>query len=200
MPTISIPVPVVANGHRKSSAGAPHIKRFNEYITRYQGESLEGKPSAPPPDYNSIPPNELSQRNSVVSNKAKVRLSDTFTRSDSVLGFNFYWVFVQDPEKASLADEVDRDNWDNPIEFLLSCVSMSVGLGNVWRFPFTAYENGGGAFLIPYLVVLLLIGRPIYYLEMCIGQFSSSGQVKIWSAAPIFKGETFPTYYKFSQI
>jgi len=66
---------------------------------------------------------------------------------------------------------------------------MSVGLGNVWRFPFTAYQNGGGAFLIPYLIVLIFIGRPIYYLEMCIGQFASSGQVKIWSVAPLFKGE-----------
>lgn len=41
-------------------------------------------------------------------------------------------------------DEANRDTWGNPIEFLLSCISMSVGLGNVWRFPFVAYENGGG--------------------------------------------------------
>ena len=38
--------------------------------------------------------------------------------------------------------------------------------GNVWRFPFVAYEKGGGAFLIPYLFVLILIGRPIYFLEV----------------------------------
>lgn len=55
--------------------------------------------------------------------------------------------------------EKERPNWGNGLEFLMSCISMSVGLGNVWRFPFTAFENGGGAFLIPYLVVLFFIGK-----------------------------------------
>ena len=54
-----------------------------------------------------------------------------------------------------------RARWGNRVEFLLSCIAMSVGLGNVWRFPFTAYENGGGAFLLPYLFVLLTIGECI---------------------------------------
>ena len=54
---------------------------------------------------------------------------------------------------------VARQQWSNPIEFLLSCIALSVGLGNVWRFPITAYKNGGGAFLLPYLVVLIFIGR-----------------------------------------
>ena len=81
-----------------------------------------------------------------------------------------------------------RQEWSNPIEFLLSCISMSVGLGNVWRFPFTAYENGGGAFLIPYLVVLMFIGRPFYLLELGLGQFSSSGCVKVWDLVPPFAG------------
>ena len=88
--------------------------------------------------------------------------------------------------------------WDSPVEFLLSCISMSVGLGNVWRFPFTAYENGGGAFLIPYFVVLLLIGRPFYLLELSLGQFSSSGCLKIWDMVPPFKGvglaQSFATF------
>lgn len=52
----------------------------------------------------------------------------------------------------------DRQNWSGKLEFLMSCISVSVGLGNIWRFPFTAYENGGGAFLIPYIIVLFLIG------------------------------------------
>lgn len=53
----------------------------------------------------------------------------------------------------------ERESWGKGIEFLMSCIAMSVGLGNVWRFPFTALENGGGAFLFPYIIVLLVIGR-----------------------------------------
>ena len=65
--------------------------------------------------------------------------------------------FIKDTgKKEDVGEEPERQQWDNPMEFLMSCISMSVGLGNVWRFPFTAYENGGGAFLIPYMVVLLL--------------------------------------------
>lgn len=72
---------------------------------------------------------------------------------------------------------------------------MNVGLGNVWRFPFVAYENGGGAFLIPYLLVLTFMGRPMYYLEMCLGQFTSRGNVKMFEAlAPILKGN--PAYLR----
>ncbi|XP_037826010.1 sodium-dependent nutrient amino acid transporter 1 isoform X2 [Lucilia sericata] len=82
----------------------------------------------------------------------------------------------------------ERDTWGKGIEFLLSCIAMSVGLGNVWRFPFTALDNGGGAFLIPYLVVLFLVGKPIYYLEMIIGQFSSRGSVKVFDLCPAMRG------------
>ncbi|XP_069985298.1 sodium-dependent nutrient amino acid transporter 1 isoform X2 [Penaeus vannamei] len=86
------------------------------------------------------------------------------------------------------SEEPSRDQWSNPIEFLLSCIAMSVGLGNVWRFPFVALENGGGAFLIPYILVLLLIGKPLYYMELCLGQFASAGSVRVWDLAPAFRG------------
>lgn len=57
------------------------------------------------------------------------------------------------------------------------------------RFPFVALENGGGAFVIPYIIVLIIIGKPIYYLEMLIGQFSSRGSVKVYDLAPAMRGK-----------
>lgn len=81
--------------------------------------------------------------------------------------------------------------WGNQIEFLMSCIAASVGLGNVWRFPFVAYQNGGGAFLVPYIIVLILIGKPMYYLEGVLGQFSSRNSVKIWALSPAMKGKQF---------
>ncbi|XP_062556020.1 sodium-dependent nutrient amino acid transporter 1-like isoform X1 [Armigeres subalbatus] len=82
----------------------------------------------------------------------------------------------------------NREKWGKGVEFMLSCIAYSVGFGNIWKFPYTALENGGGAFLIPYLIVLFLIGRPIYYLEMVMGQFCSRGCVKIYDMAPVMRG------------
>ncbi|XP_017797726.1 PREDICTED: sodium-dependent nutrient amino acid transporter 1-like [Habropoda laboriosa] len=93
------------------------------------------------------------------------------------------------PEEMSVTEnEAERQTWGNGLEFLMSCIAMSIGLGNVWRFPFTAYENGGGVFLIPYIIVLFLVGKPFYYLEMIMGQFCSRSSVKMWAAAPGFRG------------
>lgn len=82
----------------------------------------------------------------------------------------------------------NRARWGSKWEFLLSCVGLSVGIGNVWRFPYLAYENGGGAFLIPYLIMLTLAGKPMYFMELVIGQFASKGPLSIWSCCPIAKG------------
>ena len=68
--------------------------------------------------------------------------------------------------------EEERENWGSKWEFIFSCIGLSVGIGNVWRFPELAYRNGGASFLIPYFVILLLIGKPMYYLELALGQFS----------------------------
>ncbi|GFO21963.1 hypothetical protein PoB_004846800 [Plakobranchus ocellatus] len=82
----------------------------------------------------------------------------------------------------------DRGQWGNKAEFILSCVGLSVGLGNVWRFPYIAYENGGAAFLVAYFVLQLLIGKPMYFMELVMGQFSAKGPTKVWEMNPSAKG------------
>ena len=62
-----------------------------------------------------------------------------------------------------------RDTWTSSTGFILAAIGSAVGLGNIWRFPGVAYENGGGAFLIPYLVALLTAGIPILFLDYAIG-------------------------------
>ncbi|KAG8190905.1 hypothetical protein JTE90_014386 [Oedothorax gibbosus] len=97
---------------------------------------------------------------------------------------------INDPHKVlgNDSDQPERETWSKGIQSLLLCLSMSVGLGNIWRFPNVAYNNGGGAFLIPYLLLLFIIGRPLYYLELILGQFSSQGPIKVWKMVPAFKG------------
>jgi NSS family neurotransmitter:Na+ symporter len=62
-----------------------------------------------------------------------------------------------------------REQWTGQIGFILSAIGSAVGLGNIWRFPGVAYENGGGAFLIPYLIALVTAGIPILFLDYTIG-------------------------------
>ncbi|MEN2768365.1 sodium-dependent transporter [Ornithinibacillus xuwenensis] len=62
-----------------------------------------------------------------------------------------------------------RSQWGTRAGFILAAVGSAVGLGNIWRFPTVAYENGGGAFLIPYLFALLTAGIPLLILEFTIG-------------------------------
>ena len=62
-----------------------------------------------------------------------------------------------------------REQWTGQAGFILAAIGSAVGLGNIWRFPGVAYENGGGAFLIPYIVALLTAGIPILFLDYAIG-------------------------------
>ncbi len=63
----------------------------------------------------------------------------------------------------------NREQWKSQFGFIMAAVGSAIGLGNIWRFPYMAYENGGGAFLIPYLVALLTAGIPLLILEFGIG-------------------------------
>lgn len=66
--------------------------------------------------------------------------------------------------------EQPREQWATRTGFLLAAIGSAVGLGNIWRFPAIAYENGGGAFLLPYLIALLTAGIPLLIMEYSIGR------------------------------
>ncbi|XP_051811621.1 sodium-dependent neutral amino acid transporter B(0)AT1-like [Acanthochromis polyacanthus] len=74
----------------------------------------------------------------------------------------------------------DRPKWDNKAQYLLTCVGFCVGLGNVWRFPYLCQSHGGGAFMIPFLILLVLEGIPLLHLEFAIGQRLRKGSVDVW--------------------
>lgn len=63
----------------------------------------------------------------------------------------------------------NRSQWGTRLGFLLAAMGSAIGLGNIWRFPATAYENGGGAFFLPYLFALLTAGIPLLIMEYTIG-------------------------------
>ncbi|XP_078365006.1 sodium-dependent neutral amino acid transporter B(0)AT3-like [Oculina patagonica] len=85
-------------------------------------------------------------------------------------------------------EEKVRLGWDNKVQFLLSAIGFAVGLGNVWRFPWLCQKNGGGAFLIPYFVMLIFEGIPIFYLELSIGQRLRQGAINVWSTVCPYLG------------
>lgn len=85
-----------------------------------------------------------------------------------------------------------RETWSTKVDFLLSVIGFAVDLGNVWRFPYICYRNGGGAFLIPYMIMLIFGGLPLFYMELALGQFQRCGCISVWSRiCPMFKGIGF---------
>ena len=68
-----------------------------------------------------------------------------------------------------------RDVWTTRTGFIMAAVGSAIGLGNVWRFPYVCYQNGGGAFLIPYFFALFTCGLPLLMVEFALGKRSESG-------------------------
>ncbi|KAL6457934.1 hypothetical protein MHYP_G00331640 [Metynnis hypsauchen] len=83
----------------------------------------------------------------------------------------------------------ERGAWASKLEFILTVAGAIVGLGNVWRFPYLCYKNGGGAFFIPYVLYLVTCGIPLFVLEISLGQYTSQGGITCWTKiCPLFEG------------
>uniref|UniRef100_A0A3Q0KU52 Transporter n=1 Tax=Schistosoma mansoni TaxID=6183 RepID=A0A3Q0KU52_SCHMA len=81
-----------------------------------------------------------------------------------------------------------REEWNNQCDFFLSVLGYAVDLANVWRFPYVCFTNGGGAFLIPYFIVMICSATPMFYLELILGQKHRRGAISLWDICPMFRG------------
>uniref|UniRef100_A0A3Q4C0R2 Transporter n=1 Tax=Mola mola TaxID=94237 RepID=A0A3Q4C0R2_MOLML len=96
------------------------------------------------------------------------------------------------PLKTTTQTVKERGKWGSKKEFILSVAGAIIGLGNVWRFPYMCYKNGGGAFFIPYILFLVTCGIPIFVLETSLGQYTSQGGIMCWrKVCPLFEGIGF---------
>uniref|UniRef100_A0A1A8FLJ7 Transporter n=2 Tax=Nothobranchius korthausae TaxID=1143690 RepID=A0A1A8FLJ7_9TELE len=92
-------------------------------------------------------------------------------------------------EGGAVPPEVSRGQWSSKMEFLLAVAGQIIGLGNVWRFPYLCYKNGGGVFFIPYILFLFTCGIPIFLLETSLGQYTKQGSITCWrKICPLFEG------------
>ncbi|XP_059615994.1 sodium-dependent dopamine transporter isoform X2 [Phlebotomus argentipes] len=91
--------------------------------------------------------------------------------------------------RSELTQNDERETWSGKVDFLLSVIGFAVDLANVWRFPYLVFKNGGGAFLVPYCIMLIVGGIPLFYMELALGQFNRKGAITCWGRlVPLFKG------------
>ncbi|XP_064469096.1 sodium-dependent nutrient amino acid transporter 1-like [Ornithodoros turicata] len=82
----------------------------------------------------------------------------------------------------------DRKMWATDTHLVLACLGIVLGMANLWRFPKAVYENGGGSFLLAYVIVLAVVGYPLFYLELIMGQYTRLGPSALTRCVPLAKG------------
>ncbi|XP_061876296.1 LOW QUALITY PROTEIN: sodium-dependent proline transporter-like [Colius striatus] len=92
------------------------------------------------------------------------------------------------PQPEVLSPSLPRQSWALRSELVLRCLSSCAGLGHVWRFPYLCYRHGGGVFLIPYFIMLLVMGLPLFLMELSLGQFGAAGPIAVWKCFPLLRG------------
>ncbi|XP_037805248.1 sodium-dependent neutral amino acid transporter B(0)AT3 [Lucilia sericata] len=108
---------------------------------------------------------------------------NTRARGDGTHGVT---IVLTAPQRNSVSSveipgEPERAAWSGKMQFFLSIIGYSVGLGNIWRFPYLCQQNGGGAFLIPFMVMLVLEGIPLFLIELGMGQRMRLGALGVWN-------------------
>jgi NSS family neurotransmitter:Na+ symporter len=73
--------------------------------------------------------------------------------------------------------EKKRESWGTRVGFIMAAAGFAIGLGNIWRFPYLVGENGGGAFLLIYLAIIVIIGIPLFYMEAGLGRKAQAGAI-----------------------
>ncbi|XP_077600972.1 sodium-dependent neutral amino acid transporter B(0)AT2 isoform X1 [Stigmatopora nigra] len=108
---------------------------------------------------------------------------DSFKKSSLIIGGHDGDGKRRDVEEGGSdgEEEEERPAWNSKLQYILAQVGFSVGLGNVWRFPYLCQKNGGGAYLVPYLILLILIGIPLFFLELAVGQRIRRGSIGVWN-------------------
>ncbi|KAL4234420.1 hypothetical protein ACF0H5_006067 [Mactra antiquata] len=84
-----------------------------------------------------------------------------------------------------------RVQFSGSCSFLVSLLGYSMGTSDFWRFPYLVFRNGGGAFLIPFALFMMISGMPMLFFEVTTSQFSGCGPISMWNMAPFFKGIGF---------
>ncbi len=78
--------------------------------------------------------------------------------------------------------EAVAEYWEKRRGFIFAAIGSAIGLGNIWRFSWLCYRNGGGAFLVPYFIALLIVGVPLIILEFVLGNYFRGSPIKVFGA------------------
>ena len=73
--------------------------------------------------------------------------------------------------------DVKRGQWSSKIGFIFAAAGSAIGLGNIWRFPYVVGENGGAAFVLLYIIFVVIIGLPYMFAELALGRLSQKNPV-----------------------